>query len=67
MSGYLPFEGGTQVPAFWYRKEKLEERKDIDGLTAHIDLYQPFCEVAGAKLRVKMHLLSERYLVPLPD
>jgi len=38
---------------------------DINALTAHIDLYKTFCELAGAKLPEKMQELSGRSLLPL--
>lgn len=61
-----PYEGGTRVPAFWYWKGKLNEGVDIDRLTAHIDLYQTFCELAGVKqLPKNMQKLSGQSLVPL--
>lgn len=60
-----PFEGGTHVPAFWYWKGQLGEGVDIDGLTAHIDLYQTFSELAGAKLPDTMQDLSGKSLMPL--
>lgn len=60
-----PFEGGTHVPAFWYWKDKFEEGVDVDGLTAHIDMYQTFCELAGVQLPEDMQKLSGRSLVPL--
>ncbi|PNW29666.1 arylsulfatase [Formosa algae] len=60
-----PFEGGTHVPAFWYWKGKLGTGVDINALTAHIDMYQTFCELAGVKLPKKMQELSGRSLLPL--
>ncbi|WP_066217792.1 arylsulfatase [Formosa haliotis] len=60
-----PFEGGTHVPAFWYWKGKLGTGVDIKALTAHIDMYQTFCELAGVTLPEKMQELSGRSLVPL--
>ena len=60
-----PNEGGTHVPAFWYWKDVLGEGIDIDALTAHIDLYKTFCELAGAKLPDKMQELDGRSLLPL--
>ena len=60
-----PFEGGTHVPAFWYWKGILGNDVDINALTAHIDLYKTFCELAGAKLPEKMQELSGRSLLPL--
>ncbi|MDO7172468.1 arylsulfatase [Mariniflexile sp. AS56] len=60
-----PFEGGTHVPAFWYWKGKFKEGADVDGLTAHIDMYQTFCELAGVKLPKKMQTLSGKSLIPL--
>ena len=45
-----PYEGGTCVPAFWRWKDVLREGKDIGALTAHIDLFPTFAELAGARL-----------------
>ncbi|MFC1766213.1 sulfatase/phosphatase domain-containing protein, partial [Planctomycetota bacterium] len=58
-------EGGTHVPAFWYWQGVLGEGVDIDALTAHIDLYRTFTELAGAKLPVKMQSMDGRSLLPL--
>jgi arylsulfatase len=60
-----PNEGGTHVPAFWYWKGVLGEGVDIDALTAHVDLYKTFCDLAGAKLPAKMQELDGRSLLPL--
>jgi len=45
-----PYEGGTHVPAFWRWKGVLGEGVDIPALTAHIDLFKTFCELAGAEI-----------------
>ncbi|WP_136061129.1 arylsulfatase [Pontiella sulfatireligans] len=60
-----PTEGGTHVPAFWQWKGMLKEGVDVDALTAHIDLYKTFCELADAKLPAKMQELDGRSLLPL--
>ena len=60
-----PYEGGTHVPAFWYWKGKLGEGADITALTAHIDLYKTFCELAGAKIPGSVQEIDGRSLVPL--
>lgn len=60
-----PNEGGTHVPAFWYWKDVLGEGVDIDALTAHIDLYKTFCDLAGANLPKQMQELDGRSLLPL--
>ena len=60
-----PNEGGTHVPAFWYWKGVLGEGVDISALTAHIDLYQTFSELAGARLPEQMQGLDGRSLLPL--
>jgi arylsulfatase A-like enzyme len=60
-----PHEGGTHVPAFWYWKGVLGEGVDIDALSAHIDLYQTFSELAGADLPGNMQELDGRSLLPL--
>jgi arylsulfatase A-like enzyme len=60
-----PNEGGTHVPAFWQWKGKLTEGTDINKLTAHLDLYPTFCELAGVTLPAKMQELDGRSLLPL--
>lgn len=60
-----PNEGGTQVPAFWRWKGRFGEGVDVNALTAHIDIYKTFCELAGAKLPAKMQGLDGRSLLPL--
>lgn len=60
-----PNEGGTHVPAFWYWKDVLDAGVDIDRLTAHLDLYPTFCELAGVELPEKMQDLDGRSLLPL--
>ena len=60
-----PYEGGTHVPAFWQWKGVLGEGVDVDALTAHIDLYSTFCELAGVELPDEMQELDGRSLVPL--
>lgn len=60
-----PHEGGTHVPAFWYWKNVLPEGVDIDELTAHLDIYKTFVELAGAKLPEQMQELEGRSLLPL--
>lgn len=60
-----PHEGGSHVPAFWQWKGVLDEDVDVDVLTAHIDLYQTFVELAGAELPKDVQELDGRSLLPL--
>ena len=60
-----PYEGGNHVPFFCYWKGVLAEGKDINQLSAHIDLYPTFVELAGATLPAKMQDLDGKSLVPL--
>jgi len=60
-----PNEGGTHVPFFVQWKGILDEGVDIKALSAHIDLYQTFCDLAGAKLPDSMQKMDGRSLVPL--
>lgn len=60
-----PYEGGVHVPAFWYWKGKLQEDKDVTALTAHIDLFPTFCELAGADATQANQELEGRSLLPL--
>jgi arylsulfatase len=59
------YEGGTHVPAFWCWKDVLGQGVDIGGLTAHIDFYKTFCELAGADIPGGIQKIDGRSLVPL--
>ncbi|MCM8532632.1 MAG: arylsulfatase [Lentisphaeraceae bacterium] len=60
-----PYEGGTHVPAFWSWKGVLKEGVDIPALTAHIDMYKTFCELAGVDIPENIQELEGRSLLPL--
>ncbi|VGO21275.1 arylsulfatase [Pontiella sulfatireligans] len=60
-----PEEGGTHVPAFWRWKDVLGKGVDINGLTAHIDFYKTFCELAGAKIPASIQKIDGRSMLPL--
>lgn len=60
-----PHEGGTHIPMFWQWHGVLDENVNIDSLTAHLDIYQTFTELAGAELPAKMQELEGRSLLPL--
>ena len=60
-----PNEGGSHVPAFWQWRGHLQEGVDVDGLTAHLDLYPTFCELAGVALPDGVQELDGRSLLPL--
>lgn len=60
-----PYEGGTHVPAFWRWKGRLGEGVDVPALTAHVDLYRTFCDLAGAKISDDVQPLDGRSLLPL--
>lgn len=60
-----PYEGGTHVPAFWRWPGVLGEGVDIDALTAHVDLYKTFCELAGVEIPNTVQQIDGRSLVPL--
>jgi len=51
-----PYEGGTRVPAFFYWKGHTPVGVDCGDLTAHIDLFPTFAELAGAKTPEKVKL-----------
>lgn len=60
-----PYEGGNHVPLFWYWKGVLAEGKDINQLTAHIDIYKTFADLAGAELPQNIQPIEGRSLLPL--
>ena len=59
------YEGGTHVPAFWCWKGKLGEGVDIPALTAHIDMYKTFCDLAGVRIPAGIQKIDGRSLLPL--
>jgi arylsulfatase len=59
-----PYQGGTRVPAFFRWKGVLPEGTDCDALTAHIDFFPTFCELAGVDVPAGIDL-DGRSLVPL--
>lgn len=60
-----PYEGGTHVPSFWRWKGKLGEAVDIPALTAHVDLLDTFCELAGAEVPNDVQERDGRSMLPL--
>jgi arylsulfatase A-like enzyme len=60
-----PEEGGTHVPAFWRWKGVLGEGTDISALTAHIDIYKTFCELADVIIPNDIQEIDGRSLLPL--
>lgn len=60
-----PFEGGTHVPAFWRWKGVLGEGVNVPALTAHIDLFQTFCQLAGVSIPDNIQEIDGRSLLPL--
>ncbi|MCX8035970.1 MAG: arylsulfatase [Candidatus Sumerlaeia bacterium] len=59
-----PYQGGTRVPSFWRWLGVLKAGVDIDQLTAHIDIFPTFAELAGGKIPDGLQL-DGRSLVPL--
>ena len=43
-----PYHGGTRVPSFWRWPGTLRPA-DVDKLTAHLDIFPTFCDLAGTK------------------
>jgi len=60
-----PDEGGSRVPFFIQWKGVLNGGVDINSLSAHIDIYKTFSELAGAELPEKMQELEGRSWLPL--
>jgi len=60
-----PYEGGTHVPCFWYWRGVLGEGVDISALTAHIDYFKTFCELADAAIPTGIQKIDGRSLLPL--
>ncbi|MEM6776702.1 MAG: arylsulfatase [Planctomycetota bacterium] len=60
-----PYEGGTHVPAFWRWKGKLGAGVDLPALTAHLDLFRTFCDLAGAEIPDDIQTIDGRTMTPL--
>lgn len=59
-----PYEGGTRVPAYWRWKGVLGEGKKINTLSAHIDLYRTFTELAGGTIPKDAQKIDGVSLIP---
>ena len=61
-----PYMGGTRVPSFWRWPAGFTGGADCAALSAHIDIFPTFCELAGVKFDDAMTRQVEgRSLVPL--
>ncbi|MEO0415700.1 MAG: arylsulfatase [Verrucomicrobiota bacterium] len=60
-----PNEGGTHVPSFWSWKGRIPEGKNIDQLTAHLDVFPTLCQLAGAPMPNGSKNWQGRSLLPL--
>lgn len=61
-----PYLGATRVPSFWRWPAGFQGGRDCPALTAHIDVFPTFCELAGAKLGGTLtNQVEGRSLVPL--
>ena len=61
-----PYNGGTRVPAFWRWPAAFAGGVDCAALTAHLDLFPTFAELAGVKLSAELLKQVEgRSLAPL--
>lgn len=59
-----PYEGGTRVPAFWRWPKGFQGGQDCNALTAHLDIFPTFAQIAGAKIPAGVKL-DGRNLMPL--
>ncbi|MEX2316636.1 MAG: arylsulfatase, partial [Pirellulales bacterium] len=59
-----PYQGGTRVPSFWRWPGRLAAGVDVKALTAHVDYFPTFVELAGAKIPAEVKL-DGRSLLPL--
>lgn len=61
-----PYLGGIRVPSLWRWPAAFAGGVDCDKLTAHLDLFPTFAEIAGAKLTdVTRKQVEGRSLLPL--
>ncbi|AMV19738.1 arylsulfatase [Planctomyces sp. SH-PL14] len=60
-----PWEGGIRVPSFW-RWKGTWGPKEVPELTAHLDYFRTFCDLAGASIPEDVAgRLDGRSLIPL--
>jgi arylsulfatase len=59
------YEGGTHVPCFWSWQGVIREGIDVPALTAHIDIFKTFCDLAGANMPSDIQEIDGRSLLPL--
>lgn len=56
-------EGGTHVPFFLHWDKLEKQNRDVETLTAHVDLYNTFAELAGVDLsNVKQELAGRSFV-----
>lgn len=61
-----PYMGGTRVPAFWRWPNGINGTRDVNSLTAHIDILPTLAEITGAKIPEAAQMQVEgRSMVPL--
>ncbi len=61
-----PYEGGTRVPSFWRWPAGFSGGRDIDALTAHVDVFPTLAAILGAELTGSLAKQVEgRSLLPL--
>ncbi len=61
-----PYMGGTRVPAFWRWPNGINGARDVNSLTAHIDILPTLAEITGAKIPEAAQMQVEgRSMVPL--
>lgn len=61
-----PYRGATRVPSFWRWPAAFNGGVDCHQLTAHVDVFPTFAEIAGAKLTAQSRRQMEgRSLFPL--
>ncbi len=61
-----PYQGGTRAPAFWRWAAKFQGGRDVEALTAQIDIFPTLAEIAGATLSGDVKRQVEgRSLLPL--
>jgi arylsulfatase A-like enzyme len=59
-----PYNGGTRVPSFWRWPAGFKGGAEVNQLTAHVDVFPTFAELAGVKLADNPKL-DGRSLMPL--
>ncbi|MCT4644059.1 MAG: arylsulfatase [Carboxylicivirga sp.] len=63
----MVYEGGVRVPCFFHFPEQFSKNKDIDRLTAHIDILPTIADLCGAEVQDEQRVDGVSFLSQCKD